>query len=351
MRMKSFTARSLPDAMSRVRDHLGPDAVILSQRDLDEGGVRITAGVEAEAGGGSGLFASAEGLVLFDRIASALDRHRVPLALTDRLFAACNQVEADTAQLALGGALDAVLRFEAPPVVPTGRPLLLLGPPGAGKTAVAAKLAAHARIRGSEATLITLDLGKAGGLAQMQAFAEALGAELRQAQDTESLRRALADLDPNRLVIVDTLGASPYDADALRELGEWVTAADADGVLVLPAGGDPTESEEIAQAYAETGATRLITTKLDSVRRLGGVLAAAHAGPFALVGLGVSATIGGGLRAAGPMQLARLLLPEPDDGARAGSGPDAERRDEGGTEAPEANGGASRTSGTGGAAQ
>jgi flagellar biosynthesis protein FlhF len=320
MRMRSFTAKSLPDAMARVRERLGPDAVILSQQDLEEGGVRVTAGVEDEAGG-AGSFTGAEGLALFDRMASALDQHRVPTGLVDRLLAACGEVDAETAQLTLAGALDAVLRFDQPPTGPTPRPLLLMGPPGAGKTATAAKLAAHARIRGAEATLITLDLGKAGGLAQIGAFAEALGAELRQAHDTESLATALSGVAGDRLVIVDTLGASPFDADAMRELGEWVQAADADGVLVLPAGGDPVESAEVALAYAELGAGRMIATKLDATRRLGGVLSAAHVGSLALMGIGVSATIGGGLRAVNAVQLARLLLPDQADPPRRDGDP------------------------------
>jgi flagellar biosynthesis protein FlhF len=174
-----------------------------------------------------------------------------------------------------------------------------------------------------------MDLGKAGGLAQVQAFADALGAELRQARDADSLAHAVGGCSDDHLVIIDTLGASPYDADALREACDWISAAGADGVLVLPAGGDPLESAEVAITYAETGARHLVTTKLDATRRLGGLLSAAHAGRLSLMGAGVSAAIGGGLRALNAMQMARLVLPaDPDDddtgpppGADAGTDP------------------------------
>ena len=47
MRLKSFTADSLPAAMRLVRDMLGPDAVILSTQPADSGrGVRVTAALE-----------------------------------------------------------------------------------------------------------------------------------------------------------------------------------------------------------------------------------------------------------------------------------------------------------------
>jgi flagellar biosynthesis protein FlhF len=84
---------------------------------------------------------------------------------------------------------------------------------------------------------------------------------------------------------------------------------------VLPAGGDPLESAEVAMTYAEAGARQFIATRLDATRRLGGVLSAAHAAELILMGAGVSATIGGGLRALNPLQLARLVLPELDPDA------------------------------------
>lgn len=323
MRLKTFTAQSLPDAMSRVRERLGPDAVILEQQNLDNGGVRVVAALEQQ-GDSSGAFTGEGGLDAFNALSAAFDYHGLPIGLTDRLMAAAGAVEADTPQLALAGGLDALFTFGAPPSGPTAKPLLLMGPPGAGKTATAAKLAALARVRGNPATLITMDLGKAGGLAQVQAFADALGAELRQARDADSLAHAVGGCAEDHLVIIDTLGASPYDADALREARDWVKAAGADGVLVLPAGGDPLESAEVAITYAETGARHLVTTKLDATRRLGGFLSAAHAGRLSLMGAGVSAAIGGGLRALNAMQMARLVLPADPDGDDTGPPPGAD---------------------------
>ena len=37
MGMKSFTANSLPEALGRVREALGPDAVLLSTQPSDDG--------------------------------------------------------------------------------------------------------------------------------------------------------------------------------------------------------------------------------------------------------------------------------------------------------------------------
>ncbi|WP_051432143.1 hypothetical protein [Rhodovibrio salinarum] len=334
MRLKTFTAKSLPEAMTRVRERLGPDAVILEQQTLESGGVRVVAALE-QRGETSGAFTGEGGLDAFNALSAAFDYHGLPIGLTDRLMAAAGSVDADTPQLALAGGLDAVFTFGAPPSGPTAKPLLLIGPPGAGKTATAAKLAALARVRGNPATLITMDLGKAGGMAQVQAFTDALGAELRQARDADSLAHAVGGCADDHLVIIDTLGASPYDADALRETADWIAAAGADGVLVLPAGGDPLESAEVAITYADLGARHLIATRLDATRRLGGLLSAAHAGRLSLMGAGISAAIGGGLRALNPMQMARLVLPAEPDEEDSGPPPGADPGSDSGDNTPD----------------
>jgi flagellar biosynthesis protein FlhF len=310
MRLKTFIADSLPEAMEQVRERLGDEAIILSTEDDPEGnGVRITAALNEELEE-PGIFDGDDGLDAFNRLSEALEYHRVPVGLSDRLMTAAGNMDGDTPTMALASALDLELQFMPLPQGPTERPLLLLGPPGAGKTATAAKLAAQVRVRGKKATMITLDTGKAGGLAQVTAFTEALGAELREARDAESLKRAVSACPDNHFVVIDAIGASPFDGDAMREIADWLELSGAEGVLVIQGGGDPLESAEFAIAYAKAGARRLIATKLDATRRLGGVLSAAHAADLTLMGLGTAPTIGGGLRPVNPVQLSKLILPE-----------------------------------------
>ena len=188
MRLRSFTANSLPEAMGRVRDVLGPEAIILSTQPAEDGhGVRVTAALEdspleplthvgATGGARGGATDAATGAaVSLDEISEALTYHRVPPALFDRLVGAAAALTAKNDALALGGALDGEFIFAAPPEAPTPRPFLLVGPPGAGKTATAAKLCARVRLAGGRASLITMDTVKSGGRAQVATFAQAPG--------------------------------------------------------------------------------------------------------------------------------------------------------------------------------
>lgn len=310
MHLKTFTADSLPDAMQQVREHLGEDAVILStENDPDGSGVRVTAALE-DADSPEGLFEGEDDLATFNLINEALDYHRVPLALTDSLLSTIGRFSGHTARETLARAIDAELSFAPLPRQATGYPIMLIGPPGAGKTATAAKLAAQVRVRGGKTTLVTLDTGKAGSLAQITAFAEALGANLREAHDADTLKRAIANCPKDHFVIVDSIGSGPYDQDSLNELSDWLKVSGAEGVLVMPAGGDAVETAEAALAYSSLGIDRMIATKMDSSRRIGGVLSAVYTAGLTLMGVGTAPTIGGGLRAANPYQIARIIVPD-----------------------------------------
>ena len=322
MRLKSFTANSLPEALRRVRDVLGPDAIILSSQPAENGtGVRVTAALEDSPlehlslgdphGDPRGAPNSAPRgtRVSIDEISEALTYHRVPPGLYDRLVGAAAAMTAKDNALALGAALDNELTFAALPEARTPRSLLLAGPPGAGKTATAAKLCARVHLAGGRASLITMDTIKSGGLEQVTTFTEALGAELLQAPDIDALGDAVAACSPDRFVVIDTVGVNPFDGEDMDRLALAIGAAEAEAVAVLPAGSDTAESAEAAMAFAEAGARHLIATKIDAARRYGGILGAAQAGKLGLMAASASPQISEVLLPFNPVSLARLLLP------------------------------------------
>lgn len=317
MRLKSFTAKSVPEAMQKVRDLLGPEAVILSSQEEPGGLIKVTAALESEPGGAAGLELFSDSLRAIDDLSGVLEHHRVPPGLADRLIAAAAGIATDDATMALAAALDAELGFAPLGKQHSRQPLLLVGPPGAGKTATAAKLCAWARLLSLEATIISMDTVKAGAMAQVGTYASALGAQLDQASDAADLARTLNDVPMGGFVVIDSVGANPFDDAERAELAALATATGAAMMLVLPAGGDTMESAEIALAFQEAGANAMIATKLDAARRFGGILSAAHAGALALVAGGTSPSIGHGLITINPVSLARLMLPAAAEAAPA----------------------------------
>ncbi len=305
MLLRTFTAKTAGEAMAQVRQVLGDEAIILSTQD-DDDGVRVTAALEA-AGDAPPAAAPAQELEAADRIAEVLDHHRVPRGLADRLLTVATNHAGDDWLMAFAAALDHGLSFRPLGAIGPERPIMLVGPSGAGKSVTAAKLCACARLAEARSLLITMDGGKAGGLAQAETFTKALDARLACAEDAAGVGQAAAARGADEIAIIDTVGCNPFDPAERQALSEAAAAAGASMVLVLPAGGDPAEAADAALAFAEAGASCLIPTRLDAARRLGGVISAAHVAGLSLLAAGVSRHIGGGLTAVNPVSLARLL--------------------------------------------
>ncbi len=305
MRLRTFTAASIGEAMRQVRTALGEDAVILSTEQVGKQ-VKVTAAVEPEAAPAGAAPVAAEPS---DELESALRYHGVPQALSGRLLATAADLEGSSPQQALTAALRAQFGFQPLTDRKPAKPILLAGLPGAGKSSTLAKLAARAKVNGLAATAVTCDLAKAGAIEQLATYAKALEMPAYRAKDAATLRKAVAKADAGGAVLIDTLGTNPLKPGDLAQLRELAEAAGAEIVLVMAAGGDALESAELAAGYAEAGATRLVATKVDVARRYGGILAAAEAGRLAFAGVGTSPEIASGLGTLRADQLCRLILP------------------------------------------
>ncbi len=292
MRLKLYRAATMAEAMARVRAEFGPDALILATRRVAEG-VEVTAALEPEAPTLPPPLPAAPDA----ERGRLLAYHDVPPALRPALE-----------QGALEAALAAVLAFAPLPLGRDHPPILLAGPPGAGKTLTAARLATRLVLAGTAPLVITADGRRAGAVEQLAAFTRLLGIELVVASHPVTLGRALARRLPGAPVLVDAFGTDPFDPAQREEMAAFAATAGAIVVLVLPGGLHPAEAAELASAFAEAGATLLVATRLDQARRLGGVLAAAHAGRLALSEAGIGPGAADGLTALTPAFLAQRLV-------------------------------------------
>jgi flagellar biosynthesis protein FlhF len=205
MRLKLFRAPAMAQAMAQVRAELGEDALILATRRLGDG-VEITAALEPDDLPPPSL----PPLTPPDsaRLA-ALDFHGVPAALR----AALQHGELETA-------LAKAIPFGS---LPFGKaPLLLVGPPGAGKTLTVARLATRLLMAGDPPMVITADGKRAGATEQLAAFTRLLGISLIVASHPVTLGRALTRCQNNVPVLVDTPGCDPFDAPKSRNWPRWL---------------------------------------------------------------------------------------------------------------------------------
>lgn len=209
--------------------------------------------------------------------------------------------------MAMAGAFDSMFAFNSVVRNSSRRSILLLGPPGGGKTTAVAKIATRMRRTGRTVSVITTDTRRFGGYEQLRAFTRILGIEIVTADCPNALKQAVAAAKAP--VIIDTAGTNPFNDNQMNELEAILKASDSEPILVLPAGGDAMESIDIAAAFASVGARRLLSTRLDMAHRIGGVLAAACASRMAFSEFGFGPHAANGLTAINPVALARLILP------------------------------------------
>lgn len=285
MRLKLYRAATVPEAMARVRTELGAEALILGSRRVADG-VELTAALEQQDDRPPPPDPGRTAMLAF---------HGVP----DRLRPGLMRAD-------LATAVGNTIRFATLAVLP--EPLLLVGQPGAGKTLTVARLATRLVLAGTPPLVIAADNAKAGATEQLAAFAGVLGLRLILAGDPLVLARAMAKRPAGLPVLIDAPGINPFDPAQTEDLRALASAAAARMVLVMPAGLDPVESAELAEAFAQAGASLLIATRLDIARRLGGILAAADTARLPLTEGGFGASAADSLVPLTPALFAERLL-------------------------------------------
>ena len=340
MKLKTFLAKDMREALANVRAEMGPEAVIVASERAKGGGIVVRAALDEpepetqeepkhqpanEDCAPPGFETSyRDGLIrrlrvpasgarrqsrTFDRseLLAILWRHRAPDTLAHELAEAAEKSALTDMTLALASALDKRTRT-APVDLTASAAFLLCGPPGAGKTATAAKIAAHARLAGRCVRLVALDATGAGAVARLETFAHHLGAEIVVADSAARLEKQVADaIAQNVLAIADTAGFDPRHAKARTAFSALARIESVQTVGVLSATADAEETVEVARALVTLGATRMIVTCLDLTRRAGALLAASVQGA-PLAHISRSPFVAGGLDTLTPLSLARLLI-------------------------------------------
>ena len=361
--VRTFRAATMRDALRRVRDELGGDAVIVSSRSLPTRGlpfvkakaeVEVVAGVgdssrkshakphaapvnrirpaafagmnpserraaeivrELTAGRRPSLFESAPETTdspLLDRLrdldfAEPAARHYAGRFADDFDDAGLLAALADDLPCRGGIAEDPDARCIA----------AFVGPTGVGKTTTLAKLAARLSLRqGRSVGLVTADTYRIGAVEQLATYARILRVPLEVAGSPGELPAALGRLDGCDAILIDTAGRAPRDDEHLSELAALLSHETADGTpieahLVLPVSAGPRALARAAGRYGRLGPVSTVLTKLDEAEGIGAaveLLRTAPPAPVSLVGTGQD--VPDDLAAADPAALAAAALGE-----------------------------------------
>jgi flagellar biosynthesis protein FlhF len=310
MRLRTFSAATLDDAITLVRDALGEEAVIVSTYQSRRGrGAQVTAALD-EADDDDALastIATEEAQAEpDDEIAKVLRFHRLDNALSHGIAREARSLGRDDTVLALAGALDSRLSFATLPSH-SDVPVMVVGPPGVGKTVTVIKMAARAVLEGRMVHVLTTDTVRSGAFEQLAAMTSMMNVPLRAAETPADLTASLGEIHCADLILIDTPACNPFAPREVDDLKTFAAASAARQVLVLSAGGDSADIADAADIFAAAGADALHITRLDCARRYGGIIAAAMAGRMPITEASATPFIANGLSSLNPVSLARLL--------------------------------------------
>ena len=333
MNIRKFVAPTARQALKDIRNELGDEAVILSNRKVDEGveiialanedqlsgirnqgsGIRDQgAGIRDQESGGNKksfpatapqpLIVNPESSILVEikSMHSMLRQQLAALSWNDvqqrdpqRAALLCRMLNSGFSALLARQLLGKIptgnmqgeswvkqvlkrnLRVagEADDIVVKGGVYALIGPTGVGKTTTTAKLAARAVVRygADKVALLTTDSYRIGAYEQLKIYGKILGVAVHAVKDTDDLRLTLSALRHKHLVLIDTVGMGQRD----ERVGDQKEMFDATGVerlllLNTTSGGDTLE--DVVRMYYSKKVIGCVVTKLDEAANLGAVL-------------------------------------------------------------------------------
>ncbi len=338
MQIKKYFAPDMRQAMRAIREEQGPDAVILANRTLADG-VEISVAIDHDLGstpaptagrpaaeepsGCNGLQgfrellarreaaqaaeAAATGTPINEELRTLrrmLETQLAALAWNDltRRAPLATELLRELSEIGFTPELAARVADALPPGVDFtaarrlaiariadqlattgdrwsefGGLVAFVGPPGAGKTSVIAKLAARWVLRhgNGELALISADVDRVGSIEETAHLGRLLGVRAYNVETLDELPAVLTRVASARLVLIDTTGVGPRDgrlAATVRALRS--TSATLEVALTLAASTQAGALEEAVGTFGDAGQSACVLTKLDEAASLGGALSA-----------------------------------------------------------------------------
>src|SRR5581483_11360646 len=248
--VKSYFAASIEEAMEKAHVELGPDALLLNSREAppearQQGAYEVVFGCRPVGAGAPAAESAADPVEelrkrmeeiremvaritpersspLGGSVADSLLNAGVDAALAVEIEMAVHHRLRNQSVLQMGRlkpkdwdpaavrretAAELEARFDVAPEL--GRITALVGPPGAGKTSCLIKLAiSEGLAKRRPVRLISTDNFRIATTAQLQTYAEILGAPFLVAETMTALGHALEGVSPETLVLIDTPGYS-----------------------------------------------------------------------------------------------------------------------------------------------
>jgi len=148
-----------------------------------------------------------------------------------------------------------------------------VGTTGVGKTTTIAKIAARSVLNENKKVgLITLDTYRIGAVDQGKIYAKILNIPFISVTTVQEFRTALDRFASLDLILVDTVGRSPFCKEYIPKMKEYFHGIKVCTFLLMPVATRDTEMDTTTKAFSDLGISRMIFTKVDEAITQGSVI-------------------------------------------------------------------------------
>lgn len=323
MKIKKYIGSTAHEAMMKLKNELGPDAVILNTKSIRKKGlmgffkkplVEITVGYEEEdllqnklnlkyetkLNSISKELNELKNTILENSLAKSKDhnlplplhtyyqrmvKNGVDLSLANRLLKEIREQiriegkDADTIKNIVKFTLAEKIGKPQPITVGNNKKnIFFVGPTGVGKTTTLAKVAANLVLENNfDIGLITADTYRVGAIEQLKIYSEILQLPLEIAYNSEDMEKAFDKFSEKDIVLIDTAGRSHNDLNQMEELKGIIDSVTMKEIyLLINANIDYRGLNDIIDKYNFLEDYKLIITKTDELSYYGNLLNIKH---------------------------------------------------------------------------
>lgn len=300
MRLEKFYAGSMSEALAKIQEKFGADAVIYSQNSTDKG-IEVVAGIAKQLSNNTGISpieknSSIDSLNILEKFA-AIDHQSLQTELQRiekinllqqklrKLKFAPDFIEYCSDNYAVGCDKESILNNEIiikillskipileNEIIDSKKICALIGPTGIGKSTTVAKLAKRfiSKYGSRKLGIISTDFQRIITKNQFHYFGKLLNIQIEYARNANELKEAIHVFDKKQLTLIDTAGISPSDNRKLAELLDNPSneIKDIATYLVLPCNLQSDILDEVVQNFRMSHTLGCIMTKKDECKSI-----------------------------------------------------------------------------------